>query len=324
MRFLGKNFKNVKFFYYLKNYLLLIIPNFFFHKTLEKRLSNFTKNEIDNLIERVNYYNKIDSEVNVDSTWSKLSDLKIKKKGKTYFFDAYSISRNFSPKFKCNFLFGDIDYVPNKPSFVKSRPINNSQNSILLKLNRIRHFQYVVDNIKLENKADILFGRAAVFQKQRIDFYNKYFNHPMCDLGQINSGTNHDQWLKKKASLDTHLKHKFILCIEGNDVASNLKWVMSSNSVAVMPKPKHESWFMEGKLIPNYHYILIKDDYSDLQEKLNYYKKNTDELKRIAKNANQYTNQFRDINKEKLISLLVMEKFFKLSNQKKSSVNFLT
>ena len=76
MRFLGKNFKNVKFFYYLKNYLLLIIPNFFFRKTLEKRLSNFTKNEIDNLIERVNYYNKIDNEVKVDSTWSKLSDLK--------------------------------------------------------------------------------------------------------------------------------------------------------------------------------------------------------------------------------------------------------
>lgn len=323
MRFLGKNFKNVKFFYYLKNYLLLIIPNFFFRKIFKKRLSNFSKNEIDNLIERVNYYNKIDNEVKVESTWSKLSDLKIEKKGKTYFFDAYSISRNFSPTFKCNFLFGDIDYVPNKPSFVKSRPINNSQNSILLKLNKVRHFQYVVDNIELENKADILFGRAAVFQKQRIDFYKKYFNHPMCDLGQINQGTNHDQWVKKKASLDTHLKHKFILCIEGNDVASNLKWVMSSNSVAVMPKPKYESWFMEGKLIPNYHYILIKDDYSDLEEKLNYYKKNTDELKRIAKNANQYTNQFRDRNKEKLISLLVMEKFFKLSNQKKSSVNFL-
>ena len=69
MRFLGKNFKNVKFFYYLKNYLLLIIPNFFFRKTFKKRLSNFSKNEIGNLIERVHYYNKIDSEVKVDSTW---------------------------------------------------------------------------------------------------------------------------------------------------------------------------------------------------------------------------------------------------------------
>jgi spore maturation protein CgeB len=99
---------------------------------------------------------------------------------------------------------------------------------------------------------------------------------------------------------------------------------MSSNSVAVMPKPKYESWFMEGKLVPDYHYILIKDDYSDLEEKLNYYLNNTDKLKRIANNANQYIKQFTDRNKEKLISLLVMEKFFKLSNQKKSSVNFLT
>ena len=41
---------------------------------------------------------------------------------------------------------------------------------------------------------------------------------------------------------------------------------MSSNSVAVMPKPKYESWFMEGKLIPDYHYVLIKDDYSDFEE----------------------------------------------------------
>ncbi len=58
MRFLGKNFKNVKFFYYLKNYLLLIIPNFFFRKNLEKRLSNFSKNEIDNII--VPIVNKLD------------------------------------------------------------------------------------------------------------------------------------------------------------------------------------------------------------------------------------------------------------------------
>ena len=314
MRFFGKNYKNVKFFYYIKNYLLLLIPNFFFRKTLNKRLSNFTKNEINKLIERVNYYNKIDSEVKVDSTWSKLSDLKIEKKGKTYFFDAYSISRNFSPKLKCNFLFGDIDYVPNKPSFVKSRPINNSQNSILLKLNKVRHFQYVVDNIELENKADILFGRAAVFQKQRVDFYKKYFNHPMCDLGQINRGTNHDQWVKKKASLNTHLKHKFILCIEGNDVASNLKWVMSSNSVAVMPKPKYESWFMEGKLIPSYHYILIKDDYSDLEEKLNFYIENPKKASSIIENAHNHVSKFQDQQTEDLLSLMVIDKYFKKTN----------
>ena len=97
---------------------------------------------------------------------------------------------------------------------------------------------------------------------------------------------------------------------------------MSSNSVAVMPKPKYESWFMEGKLIPDYHYIQIKDDYSDVEEKINYYIKNTDKLKIISKNANEYTSQFKDKESEKIISILVMEKFFSLTNQKKSSINF--
>ena len=99
---------------------------------------------------------------------------------------------------------------------------------------------------------------------------------------------------------------------------------MSSNSVAVMPKPKYESWFMEGKLIPDYHYVLIKDDYSDLEEKLNYYINNLDKLKFISKNANQYVSKFRDTKTEKIISLLVMEKFFSITSQKKSSIDFFS
>lgn len=67
------------------------------------------------------------------------------------------------------------------------------------------------------------------------------------------------------------MDYKFIMALEGNDVASNLKWVMSSNSIAVMPRPTCETWFMEGKLIPNYHYIEIKPDFTDLEERLKYY-----------------------------------------------------
>jgi spore maturation protein CgeB len=46
---------------------------------------------------------------------------------------------------------------------------------------------------------------------------------------------------------------------------------MSSNSIAVMTRPTCETWFMEGKLIPDYHYIEIKNDFSDFEEKLTYY-----------------------------------------------------
>ena len=105
------------------------------------------------------------------------------------------------------------------------------------------------------------------------------------------------------------------MCIEGNDVASNLKWVMSSNSIAVMPKPKFESWLMEGKLIPNFHYILIKDDFSDLEERLKYYIKNDSKAYEIIKNANKYIRQFQNKKREDLISLLILEKYFHYSGQ---------
>ena len=323
MKVIRKNFKNNKFLYYLKGFLSMLSPKFIYQNKLSKILLSISDEKLDYILKRVNYYNKIEHNNQFNKTWPKLSDLKIQKKGKTYFFDTYSLTKYFSQSLKANFLFGDIDYIPNKISFVKSRPINSSNhNSILLKLNKVRHFLFVNDNYTIEEKKNILFARAAVHQKQRVEFYKKYFDNDLCDLGQINKGTTHDEWYKKKVSLDHHLKHKFILCIEGNDVASNLKWVMSSNSVAVMPKPKFESWFMENMLIPDYHYIQIKDDYSDLEKKLKFYIKNTEKLQQISINANNYVNQFRDYNDEKIISLLVMEKFFCLTNQKKSLIDF--
>ena len=325
MKVITKNFKNNKFLYYLKSYLSLMFPKFIYRNRLNKILSSIPHKKLEYILSRVNYYNKIDKQIQSNSDWPRLSNLKIKKKGKTYFFDTYSLIKYFSLSLKANFLFGDVDFVPKDPSFVKSRPINSKNgNSIILKLNKVRHFLFVKDSIPTEKKKNILFGRAAVHQKQRVEFYKKYFDNKLCDLGQINKGTVHDQWYKKKTSMDYHLKHKFILCIEGNDVASNLKWVMSSKSVAVMPKPKFESWFMESILVPDYHYIQIKDDYSDLEKKLNFYIKNPKKLKQISINANNYVNQFRDSYDEKIISLLVMEKFFAFTNQKKSLINFFS
>ena len=100
------------------------------------------------------------------------------------------------------------------------------------------------------------------------------------------------------------------MAIEGMDVASNLKWVMSSNSIAVMPRPRFETWFMEGTLLPNYHYIEVKPDYSDLEERINYYIEHEDEALEIIRHAHEYVDQFRDRRREKLIEIMVLEKYF--------------
>ena len=85
---------------------------------------------------------------------------------------------------------------------------------------------------------------------------------------------------------------------------------MSSNSIAVMSKPQFETWFMEGQLIPDFHYIHIRDDYSDLEKKLTYFIDNPDKCMKIIQNANAYVEQFKNKRREKLISLMVLEKYF--------------
>ena len=143
-----------------------------------------------------------------------------------------------------------------------------------------------------------------------------YFGHPLCDLGTNSRSVNiPTEWKKKEITLYNHLPYKFIFALEGNDVASNLKWVMSSNSAAVMPEPTCETWFMEGKLIPNYHYIKIKEDFSDLEERLNHYITHPHEAEKIIRNAHEYVAQFMDKKREKLISLLVLDKYFRMTGQ---------
>ena len=308
--------------YYLLNYLGLLIPDFIYRYSLRKKLNSLSDFDFDYIKNRVNYYNKLNKEIKLNKDDESLNNFKIKNFHRTYFFDTYQYTRFFEKRLKLKMLFGDITHSPDVPSIVKSRPINeNNQNSILLKLNKIRHFTYTKDSNEFDHKINKLIGRSAITKKhkKRIDFFKIYFNNHLCDLGAINKNTPYPEWLKNKISIEDHLKYKFIMCVEGVDVATNLKWVMSSNSIAVMPRPKIESWFMENKLIPEKHYIEIKEDYSDLESKIKYYIKNPEKCKSIIKNANDYVIQFKNKSREDLISLLVLEKYFHFTGQQEKT-----
>lgn len=56
--------------------------------------------------------------------------------------------------------------------------------------------------------------------------------------------------MSRKIDLSYMMKCKGIIMIEGNDVASGLKWALLSQSVVLMPRPKHTSWAMEELLQP--------------------------------------------------------------------------
>jgi len=308
--------KNNKFLYYLRAYVgLYVVPAIIYQRKLRDKLSQMNAFDAAYVQQRVDYYNRLKDTRILSSGAQSIRDFKLGKKQKTYFFDTWEYIRYFNPNLKGLFLFGDITHVPNEPSIVKSRPIDGDiTNAVVLKLDKIRHFLFVHDTKLFQDKKNMLVGRSKAQQPHRVRFLEMYFNHPLCNIGQVNTNANL-QFLSNRMTISEHLNYKYILCQEGFDVASNLKWVMSSNSLAIMPKPKYETWFMEGTLIPDFHYVLIKDDFSDLIERMIYYNEHTAEALKIIENAHQYIRQFKNKKQEDLISLLVLKKYFEKTGQ---------
>jgi hypothetical protein len=107
-------------------------------------------------------------------------------------------------------------------------------------------------------------------------------------------------------------QYKYLLSIEGNDVATNLKWAMASNSVVLMPKPCVESWFAESLLKPYVHYVPIKDDFSDLYTQKQWCDKNPDKCKTIIRQANAFVRPFRNIERDYYLSFQVIQRYMDL------------
>lgn len=311
----------MKFFYYLKACTNILTPHFILKVRKQCFLKKYySKYNNDALQFRLNYYNKLKENKLLTEKATNLATHKLKSVNysKVYYFDSYEYTRYFPKNLNWKFAPGDITDLQQEPTIVKSRPISqNNENSVLLKLNKIRHFIFVNDKRKFEDKTPkILFRGAAHGKPIRQKFIEMYVNNLMCDVKDTaKDSINPIDWQSKPISIKKQLKYRYIMAIEGNDVASNLKWIMSSNSIAVMPRPKYETWFMEGTLIPNHHYIEIKDDFSDLIERVNFYEQNPELAKNIIKNANEYVKQFKDKKREKLLGILVMKKYFEKTGQ---------
>ena len=84
------------------------------------------------------------------------------------------------------------------------------------------------------------------------------------------------------------LKYKYILNLEGNDIATGLKWQLASNSVVFMAKPTTVSFLMEDLLVPFVHYIPVNDDFSNIIEMVHWARKHDRKCKWIAEQATLY------------------------------------
>lgn len=307
--------------YYIKNYIYLALPKLYFlmnYKRLKGLETSQNQQEIKN---RLDYYFKLNTAFSIPDETPAIKEFK-KTKGSRYFFDLKEFLYYFKSSTKFVYHFGDETDVRKVPTLIKARPIEgNNETSILFKLNKLRHFKWVTDTKPFEDKKPKLVWRGGAYRDKRKIFVKKYWNHPLCEVGQTNSPAENKPWQKSKMSIKQQLAYKYILSIEGNDVATNLKWILSSNSLCIMPKPKFETWFMEGKLMAGVHYVKLDDDYKNLEAQLNFYENHPEIAKKIIKNANEFISQFQNKNLEDLLCLKVLEKYTSLSKQEDGYFN---
>ena len=222
--------------------------------------------------------------------------------------------------FNIYIAFGDINVKMKKYCFTKSRPIDLINNfNILLNLNTPRHWEGLDDvnnfDIPFDKKNNKIIWRGKTTGNKRVNFVEKYQNHQNqhIDIKFSNLCQNviDNNYILSILSIKEQLQSKFLISIEGNDVATNLKWILYSNSVVIMPKPTVCSWIMEDKLISGTHYIEIKSDYSDLEEKYKWCLNNLEKCKKVAEAGKKYIEQFLNQENEKKITNKIIEIYCK-------------
>lgn len=234
--------------------------------------------------------------------------------------------------------FGDVFFSIPIPVITKTRPsiikYKNSKNTknVLINLDRNRHWNLPISKVKrydipFKNKNNKIIWRGGftgfgwdpnnpTLRPNRKTLCENYHDcsNPLIDIGPVGSNPypsifTYSGKIKNYIDISIQLKSKFIISVEGGDVATNLKWILYSNSIPLMAQPTMCSWLMEENLKPWVHYVPLNDQFDDLEEKYNWCLKNLDKCEEIAKNGKKYIEQFLDENREKKITNLVLRNY---------------
>jgi hypothetical protein len=301
-----------KLIYYARNAMRDIAPPVLFRRQLGRLLDQARLSDAS-VRERLNYYNTLREPFSPSPDSVPVSRLPSDRS--MYYYDLKEFTRYFDPGLRIDLEFGDVIEVPKMPSIVKDRPIiGDNSNGVLFKLNKFRHFHMPADDVAFAEKHPLVVWRGELNNPIRTLLLEAARDLPICDVGTPRA-TAPAEYRKPYLTIDQQRRYRYIISLEGNDVATNLKWIMSSNSLCLMPPPTYETWFAEGQLEPDVHYVPLAPDFSDLADRVHHLERHPAEAQRIVAAANAYCRKFADERAEQAISLLVLYKYFVLSRQ---------
>ena len=89
-----------------------------------------------------------------------------------------------------------------------------------------------------------------------------------------------------------HLKYKYLIDVDGYSCCySRTYWTLLSNSVVLKQLTNHIQWFYKG-LKPNVHFVPLRQDLSDLLEKIKWCREHDQEAQKINSQARKFASQF--------------------------------
>lgn len=207
---------------------------------------------------------------------------------------------------------GDTDALP---IIRKARKLTD-QHSVLYDFRSLRYNTPCLEVNKHDipwsnKKKDVVWRGATTGQIKREAFVTNYHDRYNVGFSTAKQKPHLAEMIKPRISIAEQLKSQFIVSLQGNDLASNIRWVLFSNSVPIMPKPEWTSWTMEEKLEPFVHYLELDDNLTNLEELLNWADNHPRECEQIAQNGKSYVSQFLDKRHDTQVRMMLLEEFAK-------------
>lgn len=97
--------------------------------------------------------------------------------------------------------------------------------------------------------------------------------------------------LAKKLTPQEQAEYKYVINVDGHVSAYRLSMELESGSVVLLVNSKYKLWYRD-MLEPFTHFVPIKEDLSDLVEKILWCKANDSKCKKIASNALAFTKKY--------------------------------